>query len=332
MKYSGFFLAVILMSLFSCKDNQRRNLDINTDDVAMESVKIKRYEKALFAIGPNKMKPGLKAIAPDFPVFLGADLNDTLNLIQLKQFVNSPLNRMLYDSVIAEFPNLNFLEEEMTKAFKRFKYYFPEKNLPDVFSYVSGLLYEIPIQFFNNDMIIALDMYLGKEMEAYRKMRLPLYKIQNMNRSHIVRDVMYELYFYYFSEKPGKDFLQLMINNGKHLYFLDAVLPKTADHVKIAYTAEKANWCVENEIRIWSFIIENDLIYSSDSNVNRKFFADGPFTSDFSSDSPARIGEWIGWQIVRAYMNNNPEITLQQLLEEQDAQKILKNSTYKPRA
>jgi len=332
MKFPYFFLTILLFGFASCNNSSKRDLDIDTGKIEIAPVKIKRYEKALFSINPNNMKPGLKAIENDFPVFLGADLDDTLNIIQLNQFVSNPLNQMLFDSVLSIYPDLGFLEKELTLSFKRFWYYFPETNIPDVFTYVSGLLYEIPVQFFNDDMIIALDMYLGNDLEAYRKMGLPLYQISNMNRNNIARDAMYELYFYHFAEKPGKDFLQMMINKGKHLYFLDAMMPKTNDEIKIGYTPEKLSWCRENESQIWAFIIENDLLYSSEINIKRKFFVDGPFTSDFSSDSPARIGEWMGWQVVRAYMNNNPEITLQQLFEENDAQTILKRSGYKPPA
>jgi hypothetical protein len=324
-----FFLLILVGILISCNQSNQRKLKIDTRDVDIPDVEIKRYEQALFGISPDSLKPGLIAIQADFPVFLGADLDDTLNIIQLHQFVTDPLNQKLFDSVNAEFPNLEFLETGLTAGFKQFHYYFPEKSIPDVFSYVSGLLYELPVQFFKGDMIIALDMYLG-ELEEYRRMRIPLYQVEKMNRDYLVRDAMFELYFYHFTVKPGKDFLQMMINKGKHLYFLDAVIPETPDHIKIGYPEEKLQWCFDNEENIWSFIIENELLYDSDAGINRTFFIDGPFTSDFSSDSPARIGEWIGWQVVRAYMNSNPEITPEQLFQEQDAQKILSQSGYKP--
>jgi len=332
MKLPYFLLALLLIGLASCNNSAKRELDIDTGKIQIEPVDVKRYEKSLFTIKPNNMKPGLKAIADEFPVFLGVDLDDTLNIIQLSQFVTNPLNQALYDSTVSVYPDLDFLEKELSLSFKRFKYYFPETNIPDVFTYVSGLLYEMPVQFFDDDMIIALDMYLGSGLEAYRKIGLPLYQIYNMNRDHITRDAIYEFYFYHFAEKPGKDFLQMMINKGKHLYFLDAMMPLTNDEIKIGYPPEKFDWCRENESNIWSFIIENDLLYSSEIIIKRKFFVDGPFTSDFSSASPARIGEWMGWQVVRAYMNNNPEITLQQLFDENDAQAILKHSGYKPPA
>ncbi len=324
-------LMVVIIFFGSCQNTNQRYLNIDINNIKLDPIKINRYEQALFSISTDSLQSQLKTIAPHFPVFLSANLDDTLNIIQLHQFITDPLNRMLYDSVNARFPNLRNLENSLTDAFKRFKYYFPEKQTPDVFTYVSGLLYEMPVQFFNDDMIIALDMYLGSGMKEYRSLRLPLYQIQRMNGNFIARDAVFELYYYHFLEKPGKDFLQQMINKGKHLYFLDAILPETSDSIKIGYPEKKLQWCINNESNIWAFIIENDLLYASDLQINRKFFVDGPFTSEFTSASPARIGEWIGWQVVRSYMNNNPEVPLAKLLEETDTQKILKNSGYKPR-
>jgi hypothetical protein len=323
--------SVILIQLLGCNTGSQRDLDVDTSDINIPQVEIRRYEKALFTIVPDSLQSQLKTIAPDYPAFLGADLDDTLHIIQLNRFVSNSLNRMLYDSVMATYPKLGFLEDQLTEAFRYFKYYFPTKPVPDVFTYVSGLLYEMPVQFFSDDMIVALDMYLGA-LDEYRKMRIPLYKIQNMNREYIVRDAMYELYYYHFLEKPGKDFLQMMINRGKHLYFLDAMMPQTPDHIKIAYRPEKLAWCQANEKNIWAFVIENELLYSSNTQITRKFFTDGPFTSEFSADSPARLGEWLGWQIVRAYMERNPQIGLEELIQKKTAQEILKNAAYKPAA
>ncbi len=322
-------LFIFLLFLISCNTNNGRKLNVDVSDIQIPKVEIHRYEKALFNISPDSLHSGLKRIQPEFRLFLNADLDDTLNIIQLRQFVSDPLNKKLLDSVLSKYPDLDFLENGLTSGFKHFRYYFPEKPIPDVFTYVSGLLYELPVQFFNGDMIVALDMYLG-ELEEYRRMRFPLYQVKKMNREYMVRDAMNELFYYHFALNPGKDFLQMMINKGKHLYFLDAMLPETPDHIKIGYPAEKLLWCSQNEKNIWSFIIENELLYDSDAGITRKFFVDGPFTSEFSSDSPARLGEWIGWQVVRAYMNNNPEIQPGQLFEEQDAQKILSLSGYKP--
>lgn len=324
------FLNVVLTFLLSCSGASDGRLNVDTGDIEIHPVEIQRYEEALFKINPDSLKQGLKNIQSSFPVFLDADLDDTLNLIQMHEFITNPLNIELYRDVITKYPNLEEFDAEFTAAFKRFKYFFPKKEIPDIFSYVSGLLYEMPVQFISGDMIIALDMYLGKGLETYRRMGLPLYKIERMNENYVVRDGIYELYYYHFLKKPGKNVLEKMIEEGRQLYFLDAMLPGLANNIKIGYTENQLQWCEANEKNIWAFMIENNLLYSSNTNTLRKFFTDGPFSNDFSQDSPARIGTWLGWQIVRAYMKNNPKITLEQLFEQEDVQDILMKSGYKP--
>ncbi len=323
-------LILMLSLLISCTNSGDYRLSVDTDDIKIQPVEIKRYEKALFAIDQDSLKQGLKRVSSQFPVFLDVDLDDTLNLIRLHQFITSPLNISLYQEVISKYPNIKIYNQQFTEAFKRFKYFFPEKAHPQIFSYVSGLLYEMPVQFISGDMIIALDMYLGKSPEAYRSLGLPLYKIDRMNENFIVRDGIYELYYYHFLKKPGKNVLEKMIEEGKHLYFLDAILPETADHIKIGYTQDQLKWCEDNEKNIWAFIIENELLYSSNTKTLRNFFTDGPFTHDFSKESPARIGEWIGWQIVKSYMEKQPGLPLEQFFMEDDAQAVLMKSVYKP--
>jgi hypothetical protein len=188
----------------------------------------------------------------------------------------------------------------------------------------------MPVQFLSGDMIIAMDMYLGKDQEAYRGLGLPLYKIDRMNKHYIVRDGIYELYYYHFLKKPGKNVLEKMMEEGKQLYFLDAMLPETPNNIKIGYTENQLKWCETNEQNIWAFMIENELLYSSNSNTLRKFFTDGPFSNDFSRESPARIGEWLGWQIIRSYMKKNPDVTLEELFTNEDAQELLAKSGYRP--
>jgi hypothetical protein len=323
-----FFALIVVLGGFTFCNRGPALPDIS--GVELEPVVIHRYEKALFTIPPDSLQQGLKAIAPNFPVFLEADLDDPQNVFQLYEFVTDPLNRQLYKEVMKQYPDLSALEVELTKALKYFRYYFPDKPLTSFFSYVSGLVFDHPVQVFNGNMIIALDMYLGSDIEAYRKMRMPLYQIERMNRENILKDAMMDFYYYHFLDKPANDFLSRMVNRGKQLYFLDLVLPETPDHIKIGYRREQLAWCNENESNLWGFMIQNDVLYKNETPLIRKFFTDGPFTKDFTGDSPARLGEWMGWMIVRSFMENNPGTTFDKL-NDLDAQTILNQSGYKPR-
>ena len=71
-------------------------------------------------------------------------------------------------------------------------------------------------------------------------------------------------------------------------------------------------------------------LFKSETLVLTSYLNDGPFTSEISQDAPSRLGTWIGWQITKSYMNNNTQVSLQQLIANHDAQDILEKSNYRP--
>nr|BFF38769.1 hypothetical protein BACY1_05740 [Tenacibaculum mesophilum] len=116
------------------------------------------------------------------------------------------------------------------------------------------------------------------------------------------------------------------------MYLLDAYLPNVADAVKIGYSQKKLEWAESNEEQIWMYFIEKDLLYSTSKDVDKRFLDLAPFSKFYmeeDSQSPGRIGEWIGWQIVRSYMQKN-DVSLHQLLQTSE-EEIFKNSRYKPK-
>ena len=98
------------------------------------------------------------------------------------------------------------------------------------------------------------------------------------------------------------------------------------------YSQEQFDWAEANEEPIWRYFIENELLYSTDNKLPNRFIADAPFSKfylDIDNESPGRLGQYIGWQIVRAFAEKN-NITLEQLLT-LPAEQIFKKSNYKPR-
>ena len=120
-----------------------------------------------------------------------------------------------------------------------------------------------------------------------------------------------------------------MIYYGKMHVFLDAMLPNTPDSIKWGMPAQKLKWCNKNEGQMWLYLIENKLLFNSSLKEIKRFIDDGPFTTPFSKESPARTGQWLGYQIVLSYLKNN-NVSLQQLMAMEDYQKILNESKYKP--
>ncbi|MDQ3101004.1 MAG: gliding motility lipoprotein GldB, partial [Bacteroidota bacterium] len=95
------------------------------------------------------------------------------------------------------------------------------------------------------------------------------------------------------------------------------------------FTTDQLAWVEANEYNIWKEIVSNDKLFSKKPDDIGQFLNDGPFTSGFPRESPGHIGEWIGYRMVRSYMEENPKMTFAQLFQIEDPREILKD--YKPK-
>ena len=329
--FQVIILFFVLIALFfqACKDKRKLDVDVSEIDI---NIQIKRYGKSLFEINIENLQSELKKRQKEYNFFLGANLDDTTNIIKIRDYLTDPVLINISKETFRQYPDLNYLDKQLTTAYKHIKYYYPENNIPIVFSYISGLDYEYPIKFLDNVVVIALDMYLGADYKPYIKIGLPSYKTKWMRRELIVVDCMKEIALQKNNlGDDNKTLLDKMITQGKILYFIDAMMPDEPDTLKIKYSEKQLEWCEKNESNIWSYFIENKLLYSTNNAVINKFIVEGPFTSIFSKESPARTSDFIGWEIVKKYMNNNKEITFEELMDETDSQKILSKSRYKPK-
>ncbi len=335
MRISGIRLIGLLLItafLYSCNSTNERYIPkVDKSKLVNTPVHIKRYGKALFSIDTTHFKEGLQSIQPRFKLFLNASLDDTANVNQLRAFIEDTLNRYLYKHTMQEFPDLTKLEKDLSDAMSYNRYYFPKLKTPSFYSYISGGYYEAPVMVADTIVLIGLDNYLGSNFTHYARLGIPRYKMLWMIKEEIPVDVMKALYEAIPLRIPKpRNLLDMMVAAGKELFYLDAVLPGAADTLKIRYTTKQLNWVMKNEKNIWSFLISQKLLFSADFMQTKKLMQDGPFTKGFEQGAPARLGEWVGWQIVSAYMEKHPEVSLPELMKMKDSQKILEESGYKP--
>lgn len=322
---------LLLLILILCGCGRRQNSDVDVSKINIEPVRIMRYDLDLFNTNNAGFKTEVKKLQPAYRLFLGDSLDDPSKLSTLKEYLDNPRNQDLIKAVRLKYPELSAVESGLTEAFKHFRYYFPKFSVPRVYAYISGGDYEYPVQYSDSVLLIGLDNYLGKDYKPYRADGVSLYRLERMDKEFIVPACVGLLANSMFPvETGGTSLLDAMVEAGKRLYIVDAMLPSTPDRIKIGYTPEQIDWITKNERQVWAAIIENRMLYSNDGRINRVFTADGPFTAEFSKESPPLLGPWIGWQIVKQYMQRNPDVSLEELLKEKDSQKILAGSKYKP--
>lgn len=330
-------ICFLLLSLAFCSACRRNPLSVDISSIKLK-IKISRLDQDLFKVTLTNKDSMIASLMKEYGNFFTLYNKNVLSLGDpADSSYSSYLTQFLHDSTTIKtkkrldstFRDLHWLEQKLQTAFKYYRYHFPEKPVPRVYTIISG---------FNQSMVttpdalgISLDNYLGVDCSFYKMLGLPEYKKQNMRPEKIPTDALYAWAISEFiSGEKEENLVSVMISQGKITYFLDAVFPDEPDYIKIGYQPDKIEWCKKHENAMWTFFVENKLLFDNSRMNILRFTGPGPFTNSFTSESPGKTGVWIGWQIVRKYMKKHPEISLAALMNERDYQKILNESGYAP--
>lgn len=326
-----FTIFLLITLLYSCDTGIKSKLAIKLSDAEPKSMNIGQYGKALFEADTNQFQQALLGMQADFRPFLQADLYDSANLKQLRDFVGDTFLISLYHLTQEVYPDVKQLEQTLLPVLQHFNYYFPAITPPPVYTYISGVSPQAPIIAGADAIAIGLDCYLGDSTLAYKQLQIPKYMTLQMTPAFLPRDFALALYAAYLEPSDNaKTILDEMIKSGKKLFVVEALNPSMTDDVLLGYSEKQMDWVNENEGKIWAFLVGEQLLYSNDFMMFKKLFGPGPFTKEFGEDAPPRLGEYIGLQIIRQFVNHQTHIDLPGLLIEKDAQEILTKARYKP--
>jgi len=336
--YLFFFISLLLGACGRSKKIDVSNIPVN--------IKIERFDKDF---GETRTKPMAQQAAylqkkygifyRDFIALILQDqdinIRDTAYFKLLRQvFANQAYNDLKHD-VDSVYPNVDKPQDEVTDAFRHIKYYFPQKKLPRVYAYFSG--FEAQTVIGDGYFGIGLDLFLGGNSRFYPALTksYPHYLSRNFNAQNIAPRVVEGMARedMFPENDTNKSLLSKMIYNGKIMYFMDQMLPDVPDTTKIGYTGAQLKWCQDFESKIWGYFLEENLLYETDYPKIQKYLTEAPFTPGLGekNESAPKLAVWTGWQIVRAYMDKHPEVTLPKLMATTDAQKILNDSKYRPK-
>ncbi len=331
-----------LVLITSCNGCKKKTVDIKIPE-HYEPVQISRFEKELFTIDSNHVENGLVELYKKYgQIYLSYahDLmamknepEDTLYLKPMSMLVRYQPFRLLQKQVDASFGDMKDIANELGLANAIYKQEFPKRATPHYVTFISE--YSYANVTYDSLMCIGLDMYMNDELgKFYHALEFPEFMIRKLRKDYIVPNTIKALGISQFDEQTTKDkrFLAQMIFEGKIKYFMQALLPSTPDSIIMGYTPQQLEWCGKNEGEMWAHFIEKDLLYKNEPSEFTRYFNDGPFTSaqGVPAESSPGIGVFAGWQIVKKYMQLNPKVTLEQLMNETDFDKILKLSKYKP--
>ncbi|HET8803248.1 MAG TPA: gliding motility lipoprotein GldB [Aequorivita sp.] len=317
MKYCVLFLFGVLF--FSCNNESKVEKEIEKIPIDFELI---RFDMEFAEATPADL-PRLKT---EFPAFFPVQYNDSIWVEKL----TDTLQHQLENEVAKTFPKDETLSHVLVPLFQHIKYYFPKFETPIVVTTTSDVDYRNKVILAEKMLVIGLDNYLGAEHRFYEG--IDKYISKEMKPSQIGPDVA-EAYARLYIKPPNKaSFLGQIVYYGKELYLKDIWLPSISEAEKIGYTEEEFQWAEENEEYMWRYFVEKELLYNTDPKLGARFISPAPFSKfylEIDNESPGMLGRYLGWKIVRSYMENN-ETEVQQLMVT-DADEIFTNSKYKPK-
>lgn len=346
MKRTGL-IALLLCTLFACRDK-------NIPDVSGIKVELtaQRFDQDFFAVDTNRLMPSLQQLGQQYPHFVTDYFQNILGLppfadngdqaTQLvKQFIRdyTPIK----DTVNKVFPSTRGIEAEVKKGLQFVKYYFPEYKTPTRLIFYIGpmdAIYQASLGSYGDaitpgGLAVGLQLHLGKNFSLYQsemgRSLYPAYISRRFTPEYIPVNCLKNIVDDIYPEKiAGKTLVEQMVEKGKRLYVLDKLMPGTPDTLKIGYTGFQLQGCYKNEGRIWNFFLVNSLLMSNDPSTVKNYLGEAPNTPELGEGSPGYIGLFTGWQIVKKYMDKNPDLKLSGLLQT-PAMDIYQQSKYKPK-
>ncbi|MCS4239981.1 gliding motility-associated lipoprotein GldB [Myroides gitamensis] len=323
-KISKISLPLLVVSSFfvlSCGDSKTK-VDKEVEQIPMD-VTVARFDQEFYT-GKDEEFQRLKK---QYPYLFPASVADEAWL-EKKQ---DTIFKELYQEVTKQYSDLKSLPEDLKRLFQYIKYYYPEESdHKKVITLISEVDVAAKAIYADTLALISLDTYLGKDHHFYKG--FPAYTLTTFKSSQILPDMAESFVIQKLPKTMDRTFLGTMIHQGKLMYTKELLLPGVPKESLITYTKEQLDWCKANESQIWRYFVDNQLFFDTDGKLVTRFIEPAPFSKfylDIDNDSPGRVGVWIGWQIVRSFMENN-NVTLQELFA-MPAKDIFEKSKYKPK-
>lgn len=320
MVKKSLFYTLLLCLLISCRQESKIEKEIAELPISFE---VNRFDREFAQAKPED----LTELQEKYPLLFPAQYSDQEWIDIMKDSIQLELNSEVYK----KFPEFDQEEEELYALFQHLKYYYSDFEAPRVITVTSEVDYESSVILADSLLLISLDTYLGEDHHFYTGIQR--YFSKNFTPDQILPDVALEYAEHFIPKPEERSFLDYMIYYGKQLYFKKHMLPKISDARILGYTEDELKWAESNERQIWGYIVEEDILYDTDSDLRRRLFDIGPYTKfglGLDNESPPQLGQYIGWQIVEFFAERNKDVSLPELMN-MNNRTLFEQSNYKPK-
>ncbi|MBQ2068177.1 MAG: hypothetical protein II457_04570, partial [Paludibacteraceae bacterium] len=263
-------IAVVLGALTSC----HKGHSYFPKDLEPQHIEIVRFDNALMNVQAATVAEDVRVLYDEYPTFMPLWVEDILGIPSADTaYLEKALPEFLNDTVYGfkatntkeqeVFKDIQDIEKELSTAFARIRYLYPETEIPTLYLFISG--FQTPIYFGDELMGIGADMYLGSNYEYYNRVVYE-YQKQTMRKECIPVDVVSAYLFRTLPYTSTKSrLLDQMLYRGKIMYLVAQIFDQLPEYEIMGWKKEQWNWCVKNERAIWHLVMDKRDLFKTES-------------------------------------------------------------------
>lgn len=313
-----FHFVVLLQILQSCSsdpyDVDTTKVKLKLDFINLDSIVNFSNNQKLIESREDLIKSHREILDFSFGYCLGIPLQpDTTFLRKVNEFKNDKYIQRL-EKTIQKLPKQQF-KSELTDAFKRLKFHFPSSKIPSSVFFVNSL-FSASVFCTEKEIAIGMERYLGANASVIKE--LPSQQFYEwikigMEPRYLTRDALAAWLMTNYLEETNENYAAEMIRWGKILFLCKVLLPEEKEEIILRYTASQLEWANASEKAVWSYLVDKELLFKTDEETRINLLKEGPYSIGLPKESPDRIGQYMGYKIVKQYMEEE-EISLEKLV------------------
>jgi hypothetical protein len=245
------------------------------------------------------------------------NVDDSAFVESIMLYRQDTIMRDVEKQIDAKFSTLKDFESNVTTAFQHFKYHLPKRETPEYIVYMNSL-FRSNVFCTDKNIGVGLERYLGADNDVIKNLDPTVFfqwVKDGMDPKFMERDVMTAWIETNIIEEEKGNLAERMIRWGKVLYLTEAALPKLDKHLILRYLEKDLEWAKENEPAFWKYLVDQKMLFAMDERNNMNILNPGPTTPGLPREgAPDRLGRYLGWTMVRNYMNEHDEVSMEDMI------------------
>jgi hypothetical protein len=319
MRFFKFFTTVLILTILeSCSTDPYKvdtsKVNLKLEFINLDSIVNFSNKQKLISSKTELIRNHREILDFSFGYCLGIPLQpDSAFLRKVNEFKSDAYIKRL-EKTISKFQKEVF-KTEITDGFKRLKYHFPDREVPNSIFFINSL-FSASVFCTEKEVAIGLDRYLGANARVIKE--LPSQQFYEwikvgMEPRYLTRDVLAAWLMTNYLEETNENYAAEMIRWGKILFLCKVLLPEEKEEIVLRYTAAQLEWANASEKAVWSYLVDKELLFKTDEETRINLLKEGPYSIGLPKESPDRIGQFMGYKIVKQFMEEE-EISLEKLV------------------